>query len=268
MSNTDVPVRLRGGTPREIAQRQGPTQVPKFLYIMAPGKTETQCRLMANQAVAHARKIAPKMTGQGARGLEAIWGEGWFGIKWPKYYSYMFIQEKGSRPFTMTKLAGKTIPMWINDPTGKVAKENPKAEKRTTESGKRQVKIFRKVAKVGQRRKEALRDASGRLIRWRDVPASYPGAPGRIARRDSSGKIVSHPPSGHQGVRWRNPGLHPRQFMEHSIQMTAHRHHIDDPTVYVGYRRYGRNLLGPNKGVVQQPWRTGSVDDTQAGRAD
>lgn len=174
--------------------------------------------------------------------MKGIWGEGWFGISWPARVDYLWFQEKGTRPFTMRSLAGKTIPMWINDPTGKVARENPKAERRVTASGKRQVKIFRKAAKIGQRKRVAVRDAAGRLVRWQEVPASYPGAPGRIARRGAGGKIVTHPPSGHSGVRWRNPGLHPRQFMEHSLQQVARRHHIAEMTTYVGYRTSGHPL--------------------------
>lgn len=240
-----MPVRVREGTPYEVAGRAGPKQRPGNVYILAPGYSAAQCRRMSMAALAHVRKISPKLTGQGSLGLKPYWGEGYFGIEWPQHLDYMWIQEAGSRPFTMKSLAGKTIPMWINDPTGKVARENPKAERRVTASGKRQVKIFRKVAKIGQRKRVAVRDGSGRLIRWRDVPASYPGAPGRINRRGEGGRIVTHPPAGHQGVRWRNPGLHPRQFMEHSLQQIARRHHFSDLRVWVGYRNKGRPLVTP-----------------------
>lgn len=231
-----MPVRAREGTPVEVAERAGTNQKPGYVYINAPGYSALQCRQMANQALLHARAIAPKLTGQSAKFLRPVSGEGWFGITWPTRFDYVWIQEGGSRPFTMRSLAGRTVPMWINDPTGKVARENPKSETRVTASGKRQVKIFRKVAKIGQRKREAVRDASGRLIRWRNVPASYPGAPGRIARRDTRGRIVTYPPSGHAGVRWRNPGIHPRQFMEHSLQQIGRRRQFNDLTVYVGYR--------------------------------
>lgn len=238
-------VRVREGTPREVGGRIGPKHRPGSVYILAPGYSADQCRRFSMQALAHARKITPKLTGEGSKGLQPYFGAGYFGIQWPQDLDYMWIQEAGSRPFTMKSLAGKTIPMWVNDPTGKVARENPKAEKRVTASGKRQVKIFRRAAKIGQRKRVAVRDGAGRLIRWRDVPASYPGAPGRIARRGRGGQITSHAPSGHHGVRWRNPGLHPRQFMEHSIQEVGRRHQFSDLRVFIGYRRQGRPLVTP-----------------------
>jgi hypothetical protein len=51
------------------------------------------------------------------------------------------------------------------------------------------------------------------------VPASYPGAPGRIARRTApapwtpEGQRGGQISAGNVGVRWRHPGLRAMQFM-------------------------------------------------------
>lgn len=209
--------------------------LPNRLYVFAPGYEKAKTRSMAQAAVAQMRRVSPKLSGDGAAGLVPFYGDGFFGVRWNK--DYMWFQEAGTNPFTMTKLAGKTIPMWINDPLGKEARANPKAKTRVTASGKKQVLIFRKAAKPGERKRTAVRGPDGRLLRWREGPASYPGAAGRIARRrGSGGRITTHMPSGHQGVRWRNPGLHPREFMQHSLQMIAGDFGLRDTTVYVGYK--------------------------------
>ncbi len=141
-------------------------------------------------------------------------------------------------------LTHNTIPMWIDDPTGAEARRNPKAERRITVNGRRQIRIFRKAAKPGQRKRVAVRDGQGRLVRWRDVPASYPGAPGRIARRayndrmgTNSGKIAKLVPRPHVGVRWRHPGIVHREFMQHGLSQIAAVARVPDQTIYATYRR-------------------------------
>lgn len=216
--------------------------MPNRLYVLAPGYNRRQCEVLAKQAVAFVRAVTPKLSGRGAEGIKPYFGAGWFGISFDR--SYLWYQEQGTSPFTMTKLAGKVIPMWIDDPLGNEARANPKAKRRITANGRRQILIFRKAAKLGARKRRAVRDPSGRLLRWRDVPASYPGAPGRIAQRafhdvkgTSSGRIVRVIPRPHMGVRWRNPGVVGREFMQHGIQTVAQMAGLTDNTVYATYKR-------------------------------
>lgn len=140
-------------------------------------------------------------------------------------------------------LTHNTIPMWVDDWTGELHRANPKAKTRITANGRRQILIFRKAGKIGARKRVAVRDAKGRLVRWRDVPQSYPGAPGRISHREwmppdkTTGRIsrlISRP---HVGVRWRNPGLVPREFMQHAIQTVAREYGIMNIQVYATYQR-------------------------------
>lgn len=222
--------------------RTSGTVLPDRLYVLAPGLNRKQTRVLARQAAAFARGISPKLSGRGAQGIKPYFGEGFFGLRWDR--TYMWYQEAGINPFTMTKLAGKTIPMWIDDPTGAEHRANPKAETRITETGRRQVLIFRKVGKIGARKRVAVRDGSGRLKYWRNVPQSYPGAPGRITHRQfhetrsvTTGRIAKLVSRPHVGVRWRHPGLVGREFMQYAIQETAALARIPDRTVYATYRR-------------------------------
>lgn len=210
---------------------------PDRLYLLAPGMSKRACRMLANQTVAEARKLSPKQSGSAANGILPYFGDGFFGVKWAQ--PYLWYQERGINPFTMTSLAGKTIPMWIKDPTGSVRRENPKAETRIRADGVTEVKIFRKAARIGQRKRVPQRDATGRLIGWRNVPASYPGAPGRISHREvhaitnrSTGRIARLTSRAHQGVRWRHPGLVPRQFMQFALQQVGMMARLPDITVY------------------------------------
>lgn len=219
--------------------------LPDRLYILAPGFPRRLTRVLALQAVASARLLSPKLSGEGAQGIRPYHGDGFFGLRWE--HSYMWFQEQGINPFTMTKLAGKTIPMWIDDPTGTEARANPKAEKRITETGRRQILIFRKVGKVGARKTLVQRDSSGRIVGRRNVPQSYPGAPGRIARRSydgfkdvqsgHTGRIARLIPRAHVGVRWRHPGIVGREWMQYSLQQVGELARIEDLTVYATYRR-------------------------------
>lgn len=214
---------------------------PDRLYCYAPGSNTSQCRRMAMHAAEVARTLSPRLSGRGAAGIKPYFGEGYFGVRWDR--PYMWGQEAGIGPFTMRNLAGKVIPMWVDDWTGEQARANPKAKTRITANGRRQILIFRKAGKIGARKRAAVRDGRGRLLRWRDVPQSYPGAPGRIQHREwkreggTTGRITRVMTATQVGVRWRHPGLQPREFMQHAIQMTALQNGIANPTVYATYRR-------------------------------
>lgn len=159
--------------------------------------------------------------------------------------SYVWFQEKGIKPFTMRRLAGKVIPMWIDDPTGSERRANPKAKTRITANGRHQVLIFRKAAKMGAKKDVAIRDAQGRILRHKRVPQSYPGAPGRIARTTfhetygtHTGKIAKLVPRAHVGVRWRHPGIVGREFIEYSIQSIGAMARIEDLRLHTEHRRH------------------------------
>jgi hypothetical protein len=237
-----MPRQPSNSVPVAVALKNTGRIMPNRLYVLAPGMDKRQCEMLAKQAVAFVQAITPRLSGRGAAGIKPYFGVGWFGIRWDR--PYLWYQEAGTNPHTMKNLAGKTIPMWIDDPTGSEARANPKAEKRRTENGRQQILIFRKAAKAGARKKIAVRDGSGRLMRWREVPASYPGAPGRINRRSyhdvrgtNSGKIARLVPRPHVGVRWRHPGIVNREFMQHGLQQVAMMIGVDEPTVYATYKR-------------------------------
>jgi hypothetical protein len=204
--------------------------LPDALYVLVDGLSAQQSwRLSwAARTLAYAR--APKLTGDSARGLDLYWGEGFFGVRWMR--PSLWYVERGTGPHTMRHLAGKTIPMWVSDEGGAVSRENPKAKKRITPDGRRQVLIFRRVAKLGQR-KNVVRRVSGRPTRV-SVPASYPGAPGRIAlRHDALGHVLS----GNAGVRWRHPGIIGRHFIARSIADVAEGAGLGRPKVLPTLRR-------------------------------
>ena len=194
--------------------------IPDRMVMDIEGLDEFSARPAAMDAVALAKRYAPKMSGDSASRLQPVWGKGWFGVLWED--DHVWYQEMGVRSFTMRKLAGKVIPMWLDDPTGRIARENPKAKKRTTASGKQQVLIFRRAAKIGARK---LARRGGRLV---DVPASYPGAPGRIAVREARrpwttpGKVGGQVAARNIGVRWRFPGLLARSFIARSLTQAAY----------------------------------------------
>lgn len=200
------------------------SNLPSALYVMVPSLSLAQAKVMAGEVARDSRLRAPKLTGRGAAGIRPYYGPGFFGVMFDR--DYMWYQEHGTRPFTMTRLAGHTIPMWISDPTGTERAKNPRAKTRRTASGVVQVLIFRRAARHGERKINA---------QGRSVPKSYPGAPGRIVRRTvvetaqgqrNTGRIAKLTSSPHSGVRWRNPGLAPRHFMEQSIREAATRYGI------------------------------------------
>ena len=171
------------------------------------GLDPTRARVVAIRAVDLARVVAPKMSGQSSRRFAPIFDEGVYGISWMD--PYVYFQEVGTRPFTMRNLAGKTIPMWVNDPTGEEYAKNPKAKRRTTADGRVQVLIFRHASHPGERKLRSEPPPP------RMVPRSWPGAPGRINKRHSAtGQILPT----NVGVRWRHPGLDARNFLHRGIE--------------------------------------------------
>lgn len=194
-------------------QNSDQSNVPDRVYMAAPELSEEECLELARRAVAHAQRFAPKLSGQSARRFQPVARDGWFGIHWVG--SHVWFQEVGIRPFTMNSLAGKTIPMWLNDESGELRQKHPKAETRTTADGRVQVLQFRKAANKGDR-KMALRRRGG-TEQWVSVPASYPGAPGRIALRRPDGTIAP----GNTGVRWRHPGMQPKGFLYDGLTLAA-----------------------------------------------
>lgn len=218
---------------------------PDRLYVLVKDVSTNTCRSLAEQAAAQAQALAPKLSGSGARSIKPYWGAGFFGVTWER--EYLWFQNAGTKPFTMRSLAGKTIPMWIDDPTGKEARANPKAKTRITVSGKKQVLIFRRVGKIGARKTSVRRRPDGSMV-VRDVPQSYPGAPGRIAYRStheyppnaSTGKIAGRSrlvTRSNIGVRWRHPGLSGRRFLEQAIHLTCRSYNLGTPPIYATYRR-------------------------------
>ena len=217
------------------------TERPDRVIMIEPGLNPRRARNIANDAVRLARQNAPKMSGDGARRLQPLYGPGWFGIYFPD--SYMWFQDHGIRPFTMKSLEGKTIPMWIDDPSGTERAKNPKAKTRVTESGKTQVLIFRKAAKRGQRIVRTRVDPVTKIKRIvEDRPASYPGAPGRISIREAGqphttpGRVAGAVAAGNSGVRWRHPGLSPRLFLNHGMTMAAQKAGILPVRIYIADR--------------------------------
>lgn len=140
--------------------------------------------------------------------------------------TYTYYQEKGIRAFTMTSLAGKTIPMWVSDSDGKLRAKNPKIKTRVTEDGRFQVLIFRRAAPIGQRKPKYVRSrVTGEMVYVGDTVASYPGAPGRINRREprptNEGVSPGWVAKTNVGVRWRHPGLEPKLFLNNSMTLAA-----------------------------------------------
>jgi len=198
----------------EFSSRPDPASTPDRVVMEVPGVAELQAQVLAERAVNHARRLAPKLMGGSSTRFRPVARDGWFGVSFDD--AYVWYQEAGIRPFTMRSLAGKTIPMWVDDPDGTTRADNPNADTRTTYDGRTQVLIFRKAAKMGQR-KMAMRRRGGEWV-MTDVPASYPGAPGRIALRRADGTISA----GNVGVRWRHPGMSAKGFIYDSLTLTAY----------------------------------------------
>lgn len=208
---------------------------PSRLIMVVPDLDPLVAERLAFLSTKKARQLAPKLTNKLADGLVPLWSEDAFGIGW--HADYTWYQEKGTKPFLMRSLEGKTVPMWIDDPTGDEQRNNPKAKTRVMAGGRVQVLIFRKVAERGQR-KLVERRVGGRIVQV-DVPASYPGAPGRIQHRHTQpivppGKIAGQIRQGNVGVRWRHPGLQGLGFIVDSIQEVAFKHGIYNGRIQTG----------------------------------
>lgn len=206
-----------------VATRRRGTVPPDALIARVPGLTTAQARDMAALATSHAARIAPKSSGRGAASLQPVWGPGWYGIRWGE--AAMWFNEAGTRPRTMRELAGKLIPMWVPDPMGKEAAKVPAKDRarriRRDAAGKQEVLIFRRAAKIGARK----------MVNGRSVPASYPGAPGRIAVRKSDPGPGGQVAKGNVGIRWRHPGISPRGFMRHSMEDVAVAYGVGRPII-------------------------------------
>jgi hypothetical protein len=218
-------------------QLQFSSGTPDRIIMIVDDLDEQSAHYMAINAVYTARQSMPRVTGRSASRLQPISGEGFFGIYFPD--SSTWFQERGTKPFTMRGLAGKTIPMWVEDPTGQTRAKNPKARTRTTEDGRFQVLIFRKAAKIGARKTVKRMNPVTKRMDIRTVPASYPGAPGRINRRvpgqpwTPSGQRGGQIAAGNGGVRWRHPGLRAGQFMNSALARSAFEAGLLISTVYV-----------------------------------
>lgn len=211
-------------------ESRGASGIPDSLKMVIPDLTEADAQFLAGVATSLARSMAPKMSGISSGAFAPVWGSGFFGVRWQN--DYVWFQEMGIRPFTMRSLAGKTIPMWIDDPTGSERRKYPKNETRVTASGKRQVLIFRKVAPIGARKtvtrnRPASRGGGTEQV---SVPMSYPGAPGRIQRTEmrrpwtTPGRVGGAIAQRHIGVRWRHPGLMRRSFIRQGLVVACEYH--------------------------------------------
>ncbi len=213
---------------------------PDRLYLDSPGLNLYLAKAASEYALTIARDECPKLSGLGAANIRSFYGVGFFGLT---FLDYIWYQNEGTKPQTMRWLAGKTIPMWIDDPTGEERRKNPKARTRTTVSGKTQILIFRKAANFGER-KLVKRRVKGILVE-KSVPKHYPGAPGRIAMRQAAapfttpGKIGGQIAKGNVGVWWYFPGLKPRGFLQYAINQSAHYFGI------IGSMRIGYNFIDP-----------------------
>ena len=213
------------------------TTRPDRVVMVVPGLPAEDAAKVARSATLIARSHVPKMSGAAARSLEPIYADGMFGIYFGE--PYVWFQDHGIRPFTMKNLAGKTIPMWIKDPTGSERAKNPKAKTRTTAAGVVEVLIFRRAAQKGQRMLRTTSKGGKSIVK--SVSRSYPGAPGRISRRQgpssaikgvSDGGTPGRIAMGNIGVRWRHPGIAPRLFLNHSLLMVAQRAGLPVVRVY------------------------------------
>jgi len=202
-----------------------------------PNLSFEEAKQLGVRAQFYAQRHAPKLSGISAKRIFAIFGPNYFGLRWMD--PQVWYQNAGVRPFLMRNLQGKTIPMWIDDPTGTERNKNPKAKTRTTASGKTQVLIFRKVAYIGQRKK-VTRQIGDKKVQV-SVPASYPGAPGRITLREAGapyttpGKTPGAIAKGNIGIRWYFPGLTPRNFLQYSLVQACYDYGIQPFNIQSGY---------------------------------
>jgi hypothetical protein len=220
----------------ELLREHQLSPAPDRILILVDPDAGIDTMLLGDQAVYAAREVMPKVTGHLVTTLVAIYGDNFFGIYFPD--RRVWFQEQGTRAFTMTSLQGKTVPMWIDDPTGAERRANPKAKVRTTVDGRSQVLIFRRAGVKGTRRM-APRRGPGGTTRRVSVPTSYPGAPGRIARREAAepfttpGRVGGRITYRNIGVRWHHPGITGRRFLNYAVTITAAANGVDAEAVYL-----------------------------------
>jgi hypothetical protein len=206
-------------------QLQFSSGTPDRMIMIIEGLDEQSANYLAINAVYAARLSMPRVTGVSANRLQPVHGEGFFGIYFPDAYTWY--QERGTKPFTMRSLAGKTIPMWVSDEDGALRSKNPKIKVRTTEDGRVQVLIFRRAARLGERKTVRRKNPVTGAMETTTTVASYPGAPGRINRRVPGqpgtpvGRVGGQIGAGNVGVRWRHPGLRAAQFLNAAIARSA-----------------------------------------------
>ena len=222
--------------PAELLPEARMCHEPDRILILVDPAAGLSTDALASQAVFTAVDVMPKVTGHMVSTLRPIFDDSFFGIYFPD--RRVWFQEQGIRPFTMHHVAGKVIPMWIEDPTGAERKANPKAKTRRTLDGRTQVLIFRRAANKGERR-TVRRKLPGDGVRTVSVPASYPGAPGRIASQGerapatTAGRTGGRVARGNVGVRWRHPGIVARHFLNYAMTITAWADGLDPDQVYL-----------------------------------
>lgn len=217
-------------------QMQMSAGVPDRLIMIVPDLDQYEANFLAYEAVSVARQTMPRVTGATASRLSPVYGNGYFGIYFPDAQTWFM--ERGTKAFTMRSLAGKTIPMWITDTDGSLRQKNPKAKVKTTQDGRVQVLIFRRAARMGQRKLVQRKDKkTGQMVTTTTV-ASYPGAPGRINQRQPAspwtptGATGGQIAPGNVGVRWRHPGIRAMQFLNGALARTAFEASLTIGTVY------------------------------------
>lgn len=194
----------------------------RMVSLFSDAVSIDEAEMIAYEATSLAQSRMPRVTGYLAKSLQPSYSINHWGIYFPDKRAWFL--ERGTNPFTMNSLAGKVIPMWVDDSSGQERKNNPKAKVRVTEDGRTQVLIFRRAARKGERK--MVRDSKGNL---KSVPKSYPGAPGRINIRSGGGRIGS----GNGGVRWRHPGIQPREYINSAMADTALQFGLDPGPFYV-----------------------------------
>ena len=220
---------------------------PDRILVLTEPMIFAETAVLSESAVDAARKLMPKVTGSLAMGLRMMYGASFFGIYFPD--RRVWFQEQGTRPFTMNRLAGNTVPMWVEDRDGSLRRDNPKIKVRTTVDGRTQVQIFRKAATRGAR-KQVTKRMPGGGTRVASVPASYPGAPGRIVKRQAAqpfttpGTLGGQIAGGNVGVRWRHPGLTGRKFLNAALTQVVTDAAMDAYVVYLADEVTFYSLVG------------------------
>ncbi len=212
---------------------------PDRAFMVVDELPRANAYLLALEAVEEARKKMPKLSGRAADRLEPIYADNIFGILWQD--SYVWYQDHGIRPFTMNNLQGKTIPMWINDPSGQLRQKNPKAKTRVTKDGRQQTLIFRKAPKQGGGTQRYSRNSkTGALELNTDKKGSSPTKAGRAKKDNLAGSLSEEGRksggkngSGSSGMGWRYPGIAPKLFINNSITVTAQKNGILPVRIYV-----------------------------------